>query len=192
MASELGHVTASQTVGPYYLIGLDWGEDGKYAFAPDTPGLFKVYGYVIDGNGDPIPDSLIETWQADADGRFDHPDDPRGVVARDGRSGTGFGRSNSDEDGGWSVFTVKPGTFPDADGNTEAPHLIVHVFARGMLAGITTRIYFEDEAEANAADPVLARVPEDRRDTLIAKKTEDGYRLDIHVQGAEETVFFDV
>lgn len=186
----MSEVTPSQTVGPYFTIGLDWGEEGKYAVEKGTDGLIRIHGFVLDGNGDPIPDSLIETWQADADGRFDHPDDPRGAVKAEGF--TGFGRSSADEDGGYEIFTVKPGSFPAVDGGTEAPHLIVHVFARGMLAAITTRIYFEDEAEANSADPVLALVPEDRRDTLIAKQTDDGYRLDIHVQGPEETVFFDI
>jgi protocatechuate 3,4-dioxygenase alpha subunit len=183
-------VTPSQTVGPYFLIGLDWGDEGKYVVKKGAKGLTRIHGFVIDGNGDPIPDALIETWQADADGRFDHPDDPRGAVKSEGFGG--FGRSPTDDDGEYEIFTVKPGTFPDAEGTIEAPHLIVHVFARGMLAGITTRIYFDDETEANAADPVLARVPADRRDTLIAKKTEDGYRLDIHLQGPQETVFFDV
>lgn len=188
----MGHVTPSQTVGPYYRIGLDWAKDGEFAFAQGTPGLFKVYGYVLDGAGDPIPDSLVETWQADASGRFDHPDDPRGPVERAGRSGTGFARSSSDDDGGWSIYTIKPGPFPDVGGAIEAPHLTVGVFARGLLARITTRIYFSDEEQANSADPVLARVPEGRRETLIAEKTDDGYRFDIHVQGAEETVFFDI
>jgi protocatechuate 3,4-dioxygenase, alpha subunit len=182
--------TPSQTVGPYFLIGLDWGDAGKYAAKKGTEGLLRVHGFVLDGNGDPIPDSLVETWQADADGRFDHTDDPRG--AADWAGFTGFGRSPADEDGGYEIFTIKPGTFPDAEGNTEAPHLTVRVFARGVLVGITTRIYFEDEEEANASDPVLARVPKDRRGTLIAKQTDDGYRFDIHVQGPQETVFFDV
>lgn len=182
--------TPSQTVGPYFRIGLDWGEAGRYAAKKGTEGLFRVHGFVLDGNGDPISDAMIETWQADTDGRFDHPDDPRGAV--DWKDFGGFGRSATDEDGQYEIFTIRPGEFPDANGETEAPHLLVHVFARGMLAGITTRIYFEDETEANSADPVLACVPADRRDTLIAKKTPDGYRLDIHVQGPEETVFFDI
>ena len=183
-------VIPSQTVGPYFLIGLDWGDAGKYAAPKGTDALLRVHGFMIDGDGDPVPDGLVETWQADADGRFDHPDDPRGAVEWDEFSG--FARSPTDEDGAFEIFTIKPGAFPDADGNTEAPHLTVNVFSRGLLAQVSTRIYFDDETAANAADPVLARVPADRRDTLIAKKTDDGYRLDIHLQGPEETVFFDI
>lgn len=184
--------TPSQTVGPYYHIGIEWGESGKYAFPQDSAGLFRLHGFVLDGNGDPITDALVETWQADPDGRFDHPDDPRGAVKRNGVSGTGFGRASADDDGGYEIFTVKPGPIPARGGGEEAPHVAISVFGRGMLDRVVTRAYFEDEAEANASDPVLALVPEDRRATLIAKATDDGYRLDIHVQGPEETVFFDV
>jgi protocatechuate 3,4-dioxygenase alpha subunit len=183
-------ITPSQTVGPYFHIGLEWADAGKYVAEKGTDGLVRVHGFILDGAGDPVPDSMIETWQADEDGRFAHPDDPRGAVQWNGF--TGFGRCSADEDGGYEIFTVKPGAFPDADGMTEAPHLSVGVFSRGLLARVSTRIYFSDENDANAADPVLALVPQDRRDTLIAMRTDDGYRIDIHLQGPEETVFFDI
>jgi len=126
---------------------------------------------VFDGAGDVIPDALIETWQADPDGRFD----------TDFR---GFGRCPTDDEGAWEVFTRKPGRVDDE----QAPHIDVSVFARGMLNRTVTRIYFADED--NAGDPVLASVPEARRATLIARRDGGDYRFDVHVQGARETVFF--
>ncbi|HWI21197.1 MAG TPA: protocatechuate 3,4-dioxygenase subunit alpha [Baekduia sp.] len=183
-------ITPSQTVGPYFHICLEWGDAGKYVAPAGTDGLFRLHGHILDGTGDPIPDAMIETWQADADGRFDHPDDPRGAVSW--QDFTGFGRCSTDEDGFYEIFTIKPGTFLDRDGVMEAAHLNVSVFSRGLLARLVTRIYFDDEQDSNAADPVLARVPEERRGTLIAVSTEDGYRHDIHTQGPSETVFFDV
>jgi protocatechuate 3,4-dioxygenase alpha subunit len=182
--------TPSSTVGPYLSIGLTWG-DGPYAVEPGTPGAFWLRGTVHDGAGDPVPDAMIETWQADPDGRFDHPDDPRGAVARPGFRG--FGRSHTVDGGGYAVLTVKPGRLPDGDGGLQAPHVDVSVFARGLLDRVVTRIYFADEADANAEDVVLRSLPDDAaRETLIATPTEDGYRLDIHLQGDRETVFFAV
>lgn len=183
-------LTPSQTVGPYFHIGLDWADAGKYVAEEGTEGLFRIYGFILDGNGAPVPDSMIETWQADEHGRFAHPDDPRGAVEWNGFSG--FGRCSTGRDGGYEIFTIKPGEFADAEGMIEAPHLTVGVFSRGLLARVTTRIYFSDESDANAADPVLALVPEDRRDTLIAEQVDEGYRIDIHLQGPQETVFFDI
>jgi protocatechuate 3,4-dioxygenase, alpha subunit len=182
------HPTPSATVGPYLAIGLTW-DDGPYVVAPDTPDAVWLRGRVVDGNGDVVPDAMIETWQADPDGRFDHPDDPRGAQARPGFRG--FGRSHT-TDGEYAICTLKPGRVPDGDGGLQAPHVDVSVFARGILDRVVTRIYFADEAEANAEDVVLGGLSEDQRRTLVAEKTGDGYRLDIHLQGERETVFFAV
>ena len=181
--------TPSATVGPYLAIGLTW-DDGPHVVEPGTPGAIWLRGAVVDGNGDPVPDALVETWQADPDGRFDHPDDPRGAAPRPGFRG--FGRSQTVGAGEYAICTLKPGRVPDGAGGLQAPHVDVSVFARGLLDRIVTRIYFADEAEANAEDPVLRSVPEDRRGTLVARSTDDGYRLDIRLQGDGETVFFAV
>ena len=182
--------TPSATVGPYLAIGLSW-NDGALVVPPDTPGAIWLRGTVYDGAGDPVPDALVETWQADPDGRFDHPDDPRGAVARPGFRG--FGRCQTVEGGRYAICTLKPGPVPDGEGGLQAPHVDVSVFARGLLDRVVTRIYFADEARANAADPVLRSLPDDRaRQTLLASPTEDGYRLDIHLRGERETVFFAV
>jgi protocatechuate 3,4-dioxygenase alpha subunit len=133
-----------------------------------------------------VPDALIETWQADPQGRFDHPDDPRGPVA----GFRGFGRCPTDADGRWAITTLKPGRVP-ADGEAEqAPHIAVSIFARGLLARVVTRIYFADEPEANAADPVLARLDEAQAATLLAAPADGGYAIDFHLQGGRETAFF--
>jgi protocatechuate 3,4-dioxygenase alpha subunit len=181
--------TPSQTVGPYFSFGLEW-DDGRFAVPEGTPGAIRIEGRLLDGLGKPIPDGLIETWQADPDGRFAHPDDPRGAVEWDGFRG--FARSPVDDQGRWSILTLKPGPVPGPRGSTQAPHVAVSVLARGVLVRLATRIYFGDEEEANAADPVLAslRGGEAERRTLIAAPVEGGYRLDIHLQGPDETVFF--
>jgi protocatechuate 3,4-dioxygenase alpha subunit len=146
---------------------------------------------VFDGRDEAVADALIETWQADRDGRFDHPDDPRGAVAAPGFRG--FGRSQTVPDGEYAICTLKPGRLPEGEGGLQAPHIDVSVFARGLLDRVVTRIYFADEAEANAEDAVLGSLPDDAaRRTLMATPTEDGYRLDIHLQGDRETVFFAV
>ena len=187
--SKLG-VTPSQTVGPYFAIGLTW-DDGHEAVPEGTEGGFWIRGRVLDGNGEAVPDALIETWQADADGRFAHPDDPRGAV--DWGSFRGFARSGTDDDGRYAVYTIKPGPVPGPDGSMQAPHIDVTVMARGMLARTVTRIYFPEEEAANAADPVLSSLPATAAsETLIATKSDDGYTFDVHLQGENETVFFDL
>ncbi|MEV4536121.1 protocatechuate 3,4-dioxygenase subunit alpha [Asanoa sp. NPDC049518] len=178
--------TPSQTVGPFFALGLPW-PDGPYAVAEDLPGAFWLRGVVLDGAGEPVPDALIEIWQADPAGRFDHPDDPRGAVATAGFRG--FARCPTDTDGRYAIRTVKPGPVPGPDGILQAPHIDVSLLARGLLDRLVTRVYFPDEA-ANADDPVLARVDPVRRSTLIAKETDDGYAFDITMQGDHETVFF--
>jgi protocatechuate 3,4-dioxygenase alpha subunit len=172
--------TPSQTVGPFFAIGLPWPE-GAFAAGADEPGALVMCGVVRDGAGEPLPDAVIETWQADEHGAFG------------GREGfRGFARVATDFDGAYALRTVKPGRVPGPDGTVQAPHLDVSVFARGLLHRVVTRMYFADEGPANAADPVLARVPAPRRATLLAQPTDDGYRFDIHLQGPDETVFFDV
>ncbi len=178
--------TPSQTVGPYLSIGLPW-PDGPHVVPEGTPGAFWIRGIVRDGNGDPVPDAMIETWQADPDGGFCHPDDPRGATSGEFR---GFGRCPTNPDGTYGIFTVLPGVVPGEGGATQARHIDVSVFARGLLNRVVTRIYFEDQD--NSGDPVLATVPQERRGTLIAAKTEDGYRFDVRLQGDGETVFFRV
>jgi protocatechuate 3,4-dioxygenase alpha subunit len=174
--------TPSQTVGPYLAIGLPW-PDGPDVVPPGTPGEVVISGTVYDGAGEPVPDALVETWQADPDGRFDHPDDPRGRAS----GWRGFGRCPTDDAGNFHIRTVLPGALPG-----QAPHIDVSVFARGMLNRVVTRIYFPDHAEAHADDPVLASVPEPRRATLVASAADGGYRFDVRLQGPGETVFFDV
>jgi protocatechuate 3,4-dioxygenase alpha subunit len=175
--------TPSQTVGPYLTIALRW-TDGSFVVPEGAPGALWLRGRLLDGAGAPINDGLIETWQPDSDGRF--PSEPDASPFR------GFGRSVTDRDGRWAIHTVKPGREPEVDGRLAAPYLSVAVFARGLLKHAWTRIYFGDEAEANTADPVLALVEPDRRRTLVAEPVADGYRLDIRLQGSDETVFFDV
>lgn len=181
--------TPSQTAGPYLHIGLLW-PDGSDVVAEGTPDAIVISGYVRDGAGNPAADALVETWQADPDGGFAHPDDPRGATAYPGFRG--FGRCATDAEGRYWIRTLKPGPLPAPAGATEAPHIDVSVFARGLLDRVVTRIYFPDEPELNAADPVLSRIDPARRDTLVATAADGGYRFDIRLQGDGETVFFDV
>lgn len=171
-------VSPSQTVGPFLHLAL--GDPDEALVVPvGTVGGIWVRGTVTDGNGDPVPDAVVETWQTCTGGAAV----PAGFV--------GFGRCPTDEDGRWAIHTVKPGPVPAAGRRRAAPHLAVSVFARGLLDRVVTRIYFADEAEANAADPVLAELVEPaRRPTLVATATEDGYHLAIRLQGEDETVFF--
>ncbi|RFU20382.1 protocatechuate 3,4-dioxygenase subunit alpha [Geodermatophilus marinus] len=180
--------TPSATVGPYLAIGLTW-PDGVWAAAEGAEGGIWIRGRVLDGAGEVVPDAMVETWQADPDGGFPSREDPRGAAHHPGFRG--YARSQTTT-GEYAVFTLKPGRVPDGDGGLQAPHVDVSVFARGLLDRVVTRVYFADEAEANAGDPVLAALPEDRRGTLLAVPADDGYRLDIHLQGERETVFFDL
>jgi protocatechuate 3,4-dioxygenase, alpha subunit len=171
-------VTPSQTVGPFFSIGLTWGDGGRVV-PEGTADAIEIHGVVYDGAERPVPDALVETWQADPQGRF---------IA----SFRGFGRSATDEQGRWSVCTLKPGRVTDAAA-MQAPHLGISLFARGLLTRLVTRLYFADEVDANAADPVLAGLSSPAsRARLMAVADERGYRFDIHLQGARETVFFAV
>jgi protocatechuate 3,4-dioxygenase alpha subunit len=171
---------------------LPW-PSGPFVVPEDTPGAVVIVGRVYDGAGNTIPDAMIETWQADPDGRFAHPDDPRGASPSGYASFRGFGRCETAPDGSYRIVTLKPGPLPTPDGDIEAPHLDVSVFARGLLDRVVTRMYFPDERAANAADPVLCSIAKPRRSTLIAIAEPDGYlRFDVRLQGERETVFFDV
>lgn len=187
--------TPSQTVGPYFAYGLTARQynyphtsiaDGSMAGEDVEGERIRVEGRVLDGDGMPIPDAMIEIWQADSQGRFAHPADPRNSNA----GFTGFGRfgTGTDPKNRFIFDTIKPGSVTSG----EAPHLNVIVFMRGLLTHVYTRIYFADEDAANAVDPVLSSVPEDRRGTLVAARHGNTYRLDIRMQGDDETVFFDV
>ena len=155
------------------------------------PGIhIRIEGRVLDGEGNVLPDALIETWQADGEGRYAHPADGRPPASNSFR---GFGRCPTAKDGTYHIATVKPGGVPGPSGTMQAPHLNVSVLARGVLKRLFTRIYFAGDP-ANASDPILALVPADRRDTLMAKpdpKAPNVFRFDIRLQGADETVFFD-
>jgi protocatechuate 3,4-dioxygenase alpha subunit len=189
--------TPSQTVGPYLHIGLTQGAYGAHEIFSATladsglPGTHvRIEGRVFDGEGNVVPDAVIEIWQADAAGRYAHPADGRPLASNSFR---GFGRCPTDKDGGYAFDTVKPGTVPGPGGSTQAPHINVGIFSRGLLKRLFTRIYFSGDS-ANATDPILALVPADRRDTLLAKPdaAKPGlFRLDIRLQGPNETVFFD-
>jgi len=193
-------ITPSQTVGPFFKYGLtpngayDWNDAfNNNLVTPDASGeRIRVEGRVFDGDDQPVPDCMLEVWQADAQGRFADPQDKRALPNAAFR---GFGRCGTDANGGYAFDTIKPGSVPDPDGKPQAPHLLLAVFARRMLRHLYTRIYFADEA-ANAADAVLALVPADRRPTLIAaRRPGDGnavYNLDLRLQGEGETVFFDI
>jgi protocatechuate 3,4-dioxygenase, alpha subunit len=182
--------TPSQTVGPYFAIGLPF-DAGPFAVPEDTPGAIHISGTIYDGAGAPIPDFLLETWQADPDGKFADRYEYGGRSELEGFRG--FARYGvEDGDGTFDILTVKPGQVPGLAGTTQAPHIDVSVFARGMLHRCVTRIYFADEPQANAGDPVLARVPVERRATLLAESHDGGYRFDIRFQGPHETVFFAV
>jgi protocatechuate 3,4-dioxygenase alpha subunit len=197
LADKFESITPSQTVGPFFKYGLtpngqyDWNDAfTNNLITPDVSGdRIRIEGKVFDGDGVAVPDCMLEVWQADSQGRFADPQDKRALPNATFR---GFGRCGTDANGVYSFDTIKPGPVPDADGKPQAPHILLAVFGRGMLRHLYTRIYFADEV-GNAADPVLALVPADRRDTLIASRRSDGvYVLDIRLQGDGETVFFDV
>ena len=156
--------TPSQTVGPFFGVGLPF-EGSENLVAPGSPGAIRIEGQVLDGHGDPVPDALIELWNPDA----------------------GFGRCRSDPEGAFHFVVAKPAV---ANGDRSAPYFNVTVFARGLLRHLITRLYFPDEVEANAQDPVLQMVEPDRRSTLIATGDASLLRFDVRLQGDQETVFF--
>ena len=158
---------------------------------PDDSDAVRIAGRVFDGEGEPVVDALIELWQANRAGRYDHPADAREEIPLE-PGFRGFGRSETDAEGGYGFLTVKPGPVPHPDGGTQAPHIDVSVFARGLLKRVVTRIYFPDEPEANDSDPVLSSVEPGLRRALVARAEDGALRFDIHLQGDSETPFFDV
>ncbi len=213
--SALFGQTPSQTVGPFFHYGLPWkgGADlvgqSEMGARPDlfpeahyvlnlsspreTPQgeVIEVFGRVIDGEGAPVPDAMIEIWQANAAGRYASPDDVRQDAPLD-PGFIGFGRSSTTVEGEYRFRTVRPGRVPGPGNSLQAPHLALSVLGRGLIKRLATRLYFAD-GEGNDEDPVLSAVPEQRRRTLIAEPAGEGqWRLDIVLQGGEETVFFDL
>ena len=188
-------ITASQTVGPFLKIGLVR-EGQEYVVPKNTNGALKVQGRVHDGEGKPVPDAMIEIWQANVYGKYNHPEDFSDAELE--KDFYGFGRSCTDEDGYFFFVTVKPGRVAGRGNTLQAPHLAVNVFARGMLKQQVTRIYFSDEKQTNLEDPVLNSIEDETvRETLIASRggDEDGlplYTFNIVLQGENETAFFDV
>jgi protocatechuate 3,4-dioxygenase alpha subunit len=171
--------TPSQTVGPFFGQGLPYG-DGPRVVPEWRPDAIVVHGTVSDGDGEPIPDAMVEIWQAGANGAVSAVP---GAMRRSNHGFNGFGRCDSDAAGGFWFSTLKPGG--------PVPYIAVLVFCRGLLKPVSTRIYFPEDAEAHAADTVLAGVPTERRATLVAvAEGERSYRFDVHMQGDDETVFF--
>jgi protocatechuate 3,4-dioxygenase alpha subunit len=186
--------TPSQTVGPFYAIGLTNRTLNVLADEATQGQRIRIEGRVFDGDGEPIPDAMVEIWQANAYGRYNHPDDKQEKPFDP--TFTGWGRSGTDENCFYGFETIKPGPVPGPGDTVQAPHINVVVFARGMLVHAFTRMYFSDEP-ANENDPVLKSIKNKaRRPTLIARRGErDGkriYHFDIRLQGKDETVFFDM
>ena len=171
----------SQTIGPFFAMALPWSE-GPFVVKEGTTGAVHLRGKLLDGAGQPVPDGLIEIWQADGEGR----------MAETADGFRGFGRCPTDGEGRYAFHTVKPGSVRGADGAIHAPCVLVSVFARGLLKRAVTRIYFPDEEDANRVDPVLSQMDDARdRATLLATQTTGGYVFDICLQGEHETVWFE-
>jgi len=184
--------TTSQTVGPYFLIGLQWLFVDNLAGQGVTGERVEIAGRVLDADGQGVPDAMLELWQANSAGKYAHPEDTQEKPIEKGFQG--FGRIPTADDGSFRFSTVKPGRVPGPDGKLQAPHIDVSVFMRGLLRRLVTRIYFPDEP-ANAEDYALSLVEPSRRATLIARKSpgrEGMLEWNVVLQGPEETVFFDV
>jgi protocatechuate 3,4-dioxygenase alpha subunit len=178
--------TPSQTVGPFFAFGLPY-EGGDHVVPQNDRDGFWITGAVYDGAGDPVDDALVEIWQANRAGRYNHPEDTREELPLE-EGFIGFGRCPTDGQGRFGVFTVKPGASPP-----HAPHINVIVLARGLLRHLFTRIYFPDEEAANAGDPLLSSIGDAAlRETLIAQPLDSALRFDIHLQGERQTAFLDV
>ena len=188
--TELG-ITPAQTAGPYLRIGLLRDFVVADVVDPADPRAIRIRGRLTDGAGEGVSDGMVETWQANAAGRYRHPADERDELPLE-EGFLGFGRSGTEDNGRFEIVTVKPGRVPSPEGGLQAPHIEVVVFARGLLKHAVTRLYFPDEAEANAADPVLSRLRPEQRDTLVAVAEDGGLRFDIRLQGPGHTTFFAV
>ncbi|HEV1992973.1 MAG TPA: protocatechuate 3,4-dioxygenase subunit alpha [Candidatus Acidoferrum sp.] len=182
--------TTSQTVGPYFSIGLTRLRKVDLVGAGVSGERVTIAGRVVDGDGNPVSDALLEIWQANSHGKYAHPEDNQNKPLEPGFQG--YGRMGVDENGRFAFTTVKPGAVPSPDGKMQAPHIAISVFARGLLLRLVTRIYFPEES-ANADDPILNLIEHARRGTLIARKTavKGALEWDVILQGAGETVFFD-
>lgn len=180
--------STSQTIGPFLRIGLEWMVIEDLAPAGVAGEPVRIAGRVSDGNGNPVNDASVETWQANSHGRYASPEDTQDKPLE--RGFRGYGRSLTDDAGAFRFRTIKPGRVPGPDGRMQAPHLVVTIFMRGLLKQLVTRMYFPDDP-ANGEDPVLALVPAERRGTLIARRRGDALEWHIVLQGRDETVFFD-
>ena len=184
--------TTWQTVGPFFSIGLSWLYRDNLAGPGISGERVEIAGRILDGDSKPVPDGIVEIWQANSQGKYAHPDDPQEKMAESGF--TGYGRVPTDDGGRFRFMTIKPGRVPGPDGKLQAPHLAVSVFTRGLLRRLITRIYFPDEP-GNAEDFALGLVEAGRRETLIAKMMDgraDALEWNVILQGPGETVFFDV
>ena len=176
--------TPSQTIGPFFHDALV-NEDRSELVSLDHPEAIRIEGKIFDGAGEPVPDAMVEIWQANAAGRYNDP-------LLDPGTFSGFGRSGTDAGGRFSFVTLKPGPVRGPGGGLQAPHVMVSVFARGLLKRLLTRIYFPDEAESNAQDPVLSAIEDPKlRETLVARNEGNALRFDINLQGDDQTAFFE-
>ena len=185
------HATTSQTVGPFFSVGLAWLERNELAAAGVSGERVRIEGRVLDGDGAAVPDAVLELWQANAQGRYAHPEDVQDKPLEEAFSG--FGRVPTNTEGRFQFTTIKPGPVPGPGPAPQAPHIVVSVFARGLMRRLVTRIYFPDEP-LNGSDSVLRLVDPGRRATLIAKRTPGGegaLEWNVVLQGTAETVFFD-
>jgi protocatechuate 3,4-dioxygenase alpha subunit len=181
--------TPSQTVGPFFSFSLLATPQSQLVPA-GTRDALRIEGRVLDGEGAPVSDAMVELWQAARSGRYAHPADTRADLTLD-RGFTGFGRCGTDDEGRFSFVTVKPGRVPGPGGRMQAPHIEISVFARGLLHRLVTRLYFPDEEQANSVDPILASIEDPvARASLIAQPGDQALRFDIRLQGERETTFF--
>lgn len=184
--------TTSQTVGPYFKIGLEWLHRDNLAEEGVSGERVTIQGRVFDGDGSPVPDAMLEIWQANSHGKYAHPEDTQDKPVEPGFKG--YGRLHVSKEGVFRFATIKPGAVPGPEGTEQAPHILVSVFMRGVLRRMVTRIYFPDEP-MNASDFILNLVEPERRSTLIAKKTAGApgaLEWNVVLQGPHETVFFDL
>jgi len=184
--------TPSQTVGPYFRIGLQWLNCDNLAPEGVAGERVVVGGRILDGDGVPVPDALLEIWQANSHGKYAHPEDTQNILIEP--QFRGYGRVPTDKNGAFLFTTIKPGSVPGPDGQDQAPHLVVSIFMRGLLKRLVTRMYFAQDSRS-ATDPILSLVQPERRSTLMAKPSPDRpseLEWNIVLQGRDETVFFDI
>jgi protocatechuate 3,4-dioxygenase, alpha subunit len=184
--------TTWQTIGPFFQIGLERLYQTNIAGVGVGGQRLRLEGRILDGDGRPIPDAVVEVWQANSQGKYAHPADTQDKPLEQGFKG--FGRIPTDDDGYFRLSTIKPGSVPGPNGTPQAPHLVVGLMMRGLLRGLITRAYFQGDP-SNATDPVLQCVDSDRLDTLMMRPSSDDPTLlqwTIRMQGEKETVFFQI